>query len=189
MNGVNEVEEKNTDIVEKGKVNENKETNEMKENSNMADGSKEESESKEQISLKDILISAAALGTLFACSFLGFRGYDMLWNNRHITTPAHQTISYATGISGHVEYTKYTDGSHDIKIYPGLGHRLFDSELYQDLDGDGDVDRIRRNGPEWKSNQLTKLLVRETDYESHQREFDEADEILQKMMENYFQDN
>ena len=78
-----------------------------------------------------------------------------------------------------------TDGSQDVKEYPSLGHRLFDSELYQDLNGDGLVDRIRRNGAEWKMNRLSELLVREYDYQSDKERFDEADKQLQELMVKY----
>ena len=122
---------------------------------------------------------ALALGALLT------RGCNCAWNNREISKPSHQTISYSTGITGHVEYTRYDDGTRDVKIYPGLSHRLFDSELYQDLDGDGLVERIRRNGAEWKMNRLNKLLVREHDYAEHKEEFDEADQKLQELIEKY----
>ena len=60
--------------------------------------------------------------------------------------------------------TVYADGTQDVKEYPGLGHRIFDSELRQDLNGDGLVDRIRRNGSELKMHRLSELLVRKNDY-------------------------
>jgi hypothetical protein len=72
-----------------------------------------------------------------------------------------------------------------VKEYPGLSHRLFDSELHQDLDGDGFVDRIRRNGAEWKMNNLSELLVREHDYDAHKERFDEADTQLKELMDKY----
>ncbi len=124
-----------------------------------------------------IAIVAALLG--------GVRGCNMAWNNRSIVKPAYQTESRATGLYGHVEFTRYSDGSQDVKIYPGFAHRLFDSELHQDLNGDGLVDRIRRNGAEWKMNRLSELLVREYDYESHKERFDEADAQLQDLMAKY----
>jgi len=118
-------------------------------------------------------------------AFLLIRGCNMACNNREINKPSHQTVSYATGITGHVEYTRYSDGSQDVKIYPGIGHRFWDSELYQDLDGDGLVDKIRRNGAEWKMNRLSELVVREHDYESHKERFDKADATLQELTEEY----
>ncbi|MBU4501267.1 MAG: hypothetical protein KKA79_01645 [Nanoarchaeota archaeon] len=59
----------------------------------------------------------------------------MAFNNKHTVKEGRETISYATGLTGHVEYTMYSDGSQDVKDYPGLGHRLFDSKLYQDING------------------------------------------------------
>jgi len=122
---------------------------------------------------------------VFGLALLGARGCNSLLNNRTINKSTHQTVSYATGINGHVEYTKYVGGSQDVKIYPGLGHRLWDSELHQDLDGDGYVDRIRKNGSELKANRLTEILIRGLDYDTHKDRFDKADERLQKLMEKY----
>ncbi len=118
-------------------------------------------------------------------SLLGTRGCNIAFNNRTIETPAYHFISRATGLSGHVEYTSYTDGSQDVKIYPGLGHRFFDSLLYQDLNGDGLVDRIRQNGAEWELNCLDGLYIREFDYDMHREEFDEADVVLGGLIEEY----
>ena len=115
----------------------------------------------------------------------GTRACNNLWNNRHIKNSTHETYSYATGLTGHVEYSEYADGSVDIKIYPGLGHRLFDSKLYQDLDGDDKIDRIRENGAEWKMNRLDHLLSREIDFGEHREEFEEADEALKELIAKY----
>jgi hypothetical protein len=62
---------------------------------------------------------------------------------------------------------------------------MFDSKLYQDLNGDGLVDRIRQNGAEWKMNRLADLLVREYDYSSNSSDFDEADKMLYELMQEY----
>lgn len=115
----------------------------------------------------------------------GVRGCNMALNNRTLDKSAYHIESRATGLTGHVEYTRYSDGSKDVKKYPGIGHRMFDSELHQDLNGDGLVDRIRRNGAEWKFNRLSKLLVREHDYQANKDRFDKADAQLQNLMVKY----
>lgn len=120
-----------------------------------------------------------------ALLLFGVRGCNNLFNNRTINKPSYETHSYATGLTGHVEYTKYHDGSQDIKIYPSLGPRLWDSELHQDLNGDGKIDRIRRQGAEWKMNRLSELLVRENDYLTNKKRFDKADKKLLELMEKY----
>jgi hypothetical protein len=56
-------------------------------------------------------------------------------------------------------YTRYNDGSADLKVYPSI-IRLASSKLYQDLDGDGPIDRIRINGPEWQYTNHGHLLTR-----------------------------
>jgi len=116
---------------------------------------------------------------------LGGRGCNMAFNNRTINKPAYHTESHATGLTGHVEYTRYSDDSQDVKIYPGFGHRLFSSELHQDLNGDGLVDRIRQDGPEWKMHRLYDILVREHDYQTNEKRFDEADKQLQELAAKY----
>ena len=115
----------------------------------------------------------------------GIRGCNIMWNNRTLNKSAYISVNYATGLTGHIEYTQYADGSQDVKEYPGLGHRLFDSELHQDLNGDGLVDRIRQNGAEWKMNRLSDLLVREYDYQTNRERFDKADKQLHELMIKY----
>ena len=107
------------------------------------------------------------------------KGCNMLFNNRYIQTASTETTSYAKGLVAHIEYTKYKDGSEDVKKYPDiLGHRYLSSTLYQNFDGDDFVDRIRKNGPEWKMHRLKGILVRETDYEKNKKEFDKGDKLL-----------
>ncbi|MBN1377393.1 hypothetical protein JW949_03645 [Candidatus Woesearchaeota archaeon] len=116
----------------------------------------------------------------------GTRGCNMAFNNRDIKKDGRHTISHATAITGHREYTIYNDGSTDVKVYPGVwGHRIASSKLYQDLDGDGLVDRIRVNGPEWQAHRLKSLLIREYNYEDYKDEFHEADRILSQEAERY----
>jgi hypothetical protein len=131
-------------------------------------------------------VGKIVFGGIFIAALLGStRGCNEYYNSVSISTPAYRVESHATGISGHVEFTTYSDGSRDIKIYPSFGHRLFDSELHQDLDGDGRIDRIRRNSGEMKMNRLGELLIRNFDYDMHQERFDKADERLRKLMDKY----
>ncbi len=131
--------------------------------------------------MKELTKRRLALVGCIAALLGAVRGCNMAWNNRTISKPAYKTKSFATGLYGHIEHTIYSNGSQDVKIYPGFAHRLFDSELHQDLDGNNKVDRIRRNGAEWKMNRLSDLLVREHDYETHTKRFDKADEQLQEL--------
>jgi len=135
--------------------------------------------------MKDTLKMIGIYAVMFAALLGGVRGCNMAWNNRSLDKPAYQTESYATGLTGHVEFTRYSDGSMDVKEYPGLGHRIFDSELHQDLNGDGFVDRIRRNGAELKMNRLSEILVRENDYQANKERFDKADTQLQDLIAKY----
>ncbi len=116
---------------------------------------------------------------------LGAKGCNNFLNNRTIDKPAYHTESQATGIAGHIEYTRYADNSQDVKIYPSWNHRYWSSELDQDLNGDGIVDRIRLDGPEFKMHRLTDLLVRAQDYSTSKEKFDEADKRLAELMKKY----
>jgi hypothetical protein len=108
------------------------------------------------------------------------RGCNMAFNNRNITTPAAKISSRATGLIGHVEKVEYSDGMADVKVYPSFwGHRYASSRLYQDIDGDGLVDKIRINGPEWQMNRLKYVLDRVHDYEKWKDQFDYGDKLLQ----------
>ena len=126
------------------------------------------------------------IAILFCLVFI--RACDMAWNHGTVDKGTYKTAFYAIGLNGHVEYTKYMDGSQDILLYPGLGFNFFDSELYQDLDGDGRIDRIRQNAAEWKMNTLNEILIRKQDYERHKKRFDEADVLLRKIIKRYFAD-
>ena len=112
-------------------------------------------------------------------------GLNMYFNNQNISTDAYTLHSYATVLSGHIEYVKYSDGSQEVKVYSWFGHRLYDSALYQDLNGDNKIDRIRRNAPELKHNKICLLLVREYDYEENKKIFDKADNQLLKLRTKY----
>lgn len=119
--------------------------------------------------------------TVMILSLAGTRGCNMVFNNKDVDKLGRHTISKSTGLLGHVEYTKYNDNSSDLKTYPSiLGHRYSSSKLYQDLDGDSKIDRIRINGPEWQMNRIKDILIREYDYEDNQKEFDKGDELLKK---------
>jgi hypothetical protein len=125
-------------------------------------------------------------GAMVCGGLLGTRGCNDVFNNQTVNKPAYFMKSEATGILGHKEYVEYPDGSKEIKLYPNyFGHRWGSSEFCQDLDGDGTVDRIRINGPEWKMHTLEAVLVREQDYETHKSKFDAADKKLQEMMAKY----
>lgn len=134
----------------------------------------------------DELPKKIGLYTLAIATLLGAgRGCNLMCNDRTVDNPAFKMNSYAIGLNGHLEYIVYSDGSQDVKEYPGSGHRWHDSELHQDLDGDGFVDRIRKNGSEFKMNRLSELLVRKHDYFSNKERFDEADLQLQELMKKY----
>ncbi len=136
---------------------------------------------KETLTLKTIVTGLV----IIVGGICGVIGYNVALNNRTLFRPGYTSVNYATGLTGHTEYTRYADGSQDVNKYPGIVYRALDSEFHQDLNGDGLVDRIRRNGAEWKMNRLGKVLVRKLDYPSHSKMFDKADEQLQALMAKY----
>ena len=109
----------------------------------------------------------------------GFRFFNGLSNDKKINhKPAYEMTSHATGwFSGHTEYTRYADGSQDVEEYPARGYF---STFYQDLNGDGLVDRIRKNGT-GMFRRPAELLIRAQDYQTHKKEFDEADKKLREL--------
>jgi len=136
--------------------------------------------------MKHGLTIAGVLVGIVGGTLASIRGCDMFWNNQTIDHPAYVTHSHATGLWGHVEYTRYADGTRDVKSYPTLPWHFYESELLQDLDGDGrTVERIRRSGPEIKMNKLIEILVRGSDYEDHKARFDAADKKLQELVDTY----
>lgn len=125
-------------------------------------------------------------GAIIGGALLGTRVCNSAFNNQTVNKPSYFMKSDSTGLYGHQEYVQYSDGSREVKRYPNyLSHRYGSSELCQDLDGDGKVDRIRINGPEWKMHKLETILTRENDYENHKSKFDAADKKLQEMMTKY----
>ena len=63
-------------------------------------------------------------------TLFGTNGCNRVWNNYEKETPEYTIYSKATFWTGHVEYIKYSSGAQDVKVYPGIGHRLWDSELH-----------------------------------------------------------
>ncbi|MFA6088815.1 MAG: hypothetical protein WC755_03045 [Candidatus Woesearchaeota archaeon] len=124
----------------------------------------------------------AKVGTgflLFSLTIFGIgRGCNSYFNDKTQNTQSHYTVSKPTGISGHTEYTRYKDGGVDVKVYPNFGHRYFDSKFYQDINGDGKVDRIRISNGEVRGNSLNKILDREYDYNQNKVEFNGADSLV-----------
>jgi len=137
---------------------------------------------------KTLSLAAQVLATAVVVAAITFgipRACNTAFNNRTIVKPGYYAVTRATGFNGHKEYIRYTDGSQEIKVYPSLGHRTFGSKVYQDLDGDNLVDRIRNHGPEWKMHRMGELLIRGNDYQDHKSDFDKADQQLQELAAKY----
>ena len=120
-----------------------------------------------------IVVTVLFTGTLL--------GTNRLLNNRTFNEPGYCGVSFATGLNGHTEFLTFANGSVEVKVYPGIGHRLWDSDLFQDHEGNGSVDTMRRNGAEWKANRLSHMLVRSHDYQKNRELFDDADQLLKKL--------
>ena len=124
---------------------------------------------------------------LLACLVVALIGYGIntAFNRRIIEHEAYTSYNQVHGPLGHIEYTVYKNGATDIKVYNSVGHRAVGSLLYQETNGDNYVDKIRRNGPEWRFNQLVYILLAETDSVTHEKDFEKANEMLARMREKH----
>ncbi len=128
--------------------------------------------------MKARLVTAVAILSLYAVAFGIAGGCNRYWNNKEIKKPGVHAISRGTGLSGHKEYVRFSDGSEEVKVYHSLGHRSMRSYTYYNTNGDDSVDRIRVQGSVLSSNKLVDMLVRDTDYQENEEEFDKADKTL-----------
>jgi len=127
-----------------------------------------------------LLIAAAVVGVYFVSNWM-----NSMHNTKHVVTKGYQLESVSNGMDGHTEFIRYKDGSCDIKIIPKK-ESYDDTQYYQDLDGDGLIDRIRRSSNFTTTNRrLTELLIRKHDYSSKKSDFDKADNTLSKLMDKY----
>lgn len=133
--------------------------------------------------IRNIGMPLAIWGAIIGAIIGGEWGCNLACNNRTLKHREFENHSFSTGISGHVEYTKYSDGSRDVKVYPTIN--TYESEFYQDLNGDGKVDRIRQNAFGGKMQRLNEILIRTHDYEANQERFDEADKRLQSLIAKF----
>jgi len=140
--------------------------------------------------IKETAVCAAV--TISLCGILlsygNWRNHSS--NNQIINAPSHKTVSYVHGGFGHTEYTVFKkDGSQEVKIFPKSGCTLGDSELDQDVDGDGLVDRLRINKGGFGYYRLVGLYSRDDkdDYSNPKIRplFDAADSRLQDLMRKY----
>lgn len=132
---------------------------------------------------RTLLIALDVLFVLLAI-IISF-GYHAYCNNWNETTDSYTAHSFAVGLGGHIEYVVYGSGMQDVKVYPSWGHRYTESTFYQDSNGDGLVDFIRINGPEYTYHSLEGAYERSEDYDAHREEFQEGDRILQNLMKKY----
>jgi hypothetical protein len=131
------------------------------------------------------LVSLGGLLVVLVIGLITAVNINSYFNDKVVTTNSSITHSYIIGYAGHVEFTKFNDNGYEIKTYPGYGHRFGHSKLYQDIDSDGSVDRIRINASEMKAHTLLAILVRKYDYREHQAEFDEADRSLADLIKKF----
>ncbi|MDK2849661.1 MAG: hypothetical protein PWP03_248 [Candidatus Woesearchaeota archaeon] len=135
--------------------------------------------------LKRFLITTGIIGTVVTFNYGMSNKINKFFNDKIIEKPGYYLVSYPKGLFGHVEFTKYKDGSFEVLIYKGFGREAYSSKLYQDINGDGLVDRIRVNDVAWKYHKLNDLLIRDFDYETHKEEFDKADKVLEDLIKKY----
>lgn len=117
--------------------------------------------------------AALVLGLLFGSIFGIARGCNVHFNSYETKTQKYHTVSKATGIGEHIDYTRYADGTEEIRVAPG--NRWASEKMYFNSGNDPEVDRIRKHSIHTGK---LELLIRETDYAKNKEEFDKADQLL-----------
>ncbi|MDP3989594.1 MAG: hypothetical protein Q8Q01_00115 [archaeon] len=127
-----------------------------------------------------IIVVGVALGV--SALFCGLSSY----NNYHLSNENLVSNSRATGFydfTGKMEYTQLGDGSEEIQLRTENGSKVV---LYQNLNGDDTVDRIRIERYQTRDIfRLEEILIRALNYPKHESEFNQADEILLEERQRY----
>ncbi len=122
-----------------------------------------------------VVLSAAAIaGT--------FRGLN-IWarEDYEIRLPRFRThVSQEMFGINEVDYTPHSDGYKRLIVRTNFPWDSFETDWYDDFNGDGKTDLITRDNP-FRS----KILSRKSDYQSHPTEFDEADKKLNELANKY----
>ena len=81
-----------------------------------------------------------------------------------------------------MEYISLTDGSEEVLVR-AMGRNM---TLYQNLDGDNTIDRIRKEKfiAGWNT-RLEDILIRRLNYQENKEEFDSADKLLLEERKRY----
>jgi len=133
---------------------------------------------------KDSLVIGGILAAILGTGFFGTAICNRQLNEREITTDSYHQYSTTKKLLGHQDYIRYADGSREVVVagpnspYTGLTHLI-------DSNGDGIVEKIFKHGPPFATMMRTNILIRAEDYRTHQKDFDDADELLRKMMLEY----
>jgi len=130
----------------------------------------------EKMSIYAVAAFIAISGTVA----LGGRACNSHYNNRTETEQGYELISYTTGwLDGHTECVFYDDRTLDVRVQSPFSDGV---TFIQDLDGDGQADRIRKQGSKAKSHALDSLLIRGYGQESNPTEFEEADRAIKECL-------
>ena len=114
------------------------------------------------------------------------RACNYVTNTGARQTTAYNVVSYSDGFFGHVDYTRFPDGSQDVLVIPESFRGGIDTMLYQDNDGDGTVDLIRTWAVQGLDRRrLEVIAARSIDYDSQRGKFDAADMLLQDLMRRH----
>ncbi len=133
--------------------------------------------------------SIALLGGISIASVITFGSILSSCNDYNITRPNLVSNSRPIGkiLSGKIEYTKLKDGSEEIYIDAATFFvRNEKVRIYQNLDGDDKVDRIRVQSYKMRGvTALEDILIRNLDFDQYSKEFEEADKLLLQQREKY----
>lgn len=135
---------------------------------------------------KAIATQVGVVAALMGVSLLGIRVCNEGLNRQFIPHPGYVLVSYPTDVSSHIEFLRYNDGSHQVKIYPTPSLFANNNPLFEDFNGDGLVDRIHENSSHtWGLNKHKGLFLRKQDYDTNKEKFDDADKQLQALIAKY----
>lgn len=130
--------------------------------------------------MRESLRKISLIGLYTAGVLLAINIGNCIKNTWQLKWQDHMEASRVTGISSYERYYKDPDGFRRIEIYPELSSLTGRFELYCDSNSDGIVDQIIS----LKSN-CAEQLIRDKDYNTHQKEFNKADKKLQDPIKYY----
>jgi hypothetical protein len=125
--------------------------------------------------------SACKIAGIVAAAFLAVNW----WNYFTYNKDHYDMVSRPRGLFGYERIVTESDGSHEVRYYPGLGRNMFKYQVSYDNNGDGLVDKIELKGNGFRNEGLPGILQTCDDEYQHQDMYENANSRLQRLMSNY----